>query len=280
MESITNGVEIRKGGLGYIVKGQKGKWYGSPPPKRQGGDITKFSNKSRKRLREMLAIARPKDRRAKPFGITLTIPGRILTPDEVRALWDVFQQNVLRREFPLPVIWRIELQKRKQAHWHCVVWASKSGKLPPVVVVYNLAAAWRRIVMHKFSADWSERTLHGFIEHGVEVKSLDGASETGIVGYLADHTSKHKQEQLGWQGRQWGIVNRSKLTFETKTLALVDERQHIQATRQFRRLQNALRTRGGSYTGVRVSPSSNVSTAVFGNDADRLLKCYRFYSRL
>jgi hypothetical protein len=30
----------------------------------------------------------------------------------------------------------------------------------------------------------------------------------GAAVYLAAHTGKQKEEQLGWQGKQWGIINR------------------------------------------------------------------------
>lgn len=39
---------------------------------------------------------------------------------------------------------------------------------------------------------------------------LDGV-KSGIA-YLASHTTKHKQEQLGWRGKQWGYLGRRWLT--------------------------------------------------------------------
>lgn len=273
MDSIANVVQIRKGGLGYVIEGQKGKFHGSPPPSRSSGDITTFSTASRKRLRMTLATAQHKDG-GNPFGVTLTIPGRILTPEETRKLWDEWGKHILTRKYSdCLVIWRIELQTRKQAHWHCVVWC-KGSIQDGILQCTQMAADWRRLVYHNCNGqDWQERTVRGFEEHGVDIKPLSGASSTGVIGYLCDHTSKHKQEQLGWVGRQWGVVNRKAMTTRKDTVEELPERVHALAVRQFRRLQERLRARGGKYTGVRISYNNNISAAIFGNDAERWLLC-------
>lgn len=269
MESIAKRVRIIKGGLGIIVKGQKGRWNGTPPPERESGDISTFSAASRRRLRETLAMAG-----GRPWGVTLTIPGDVLPADKVRSLWQEWSQHIYPRTTSNPLIWRIELQRRKQAHWHCVFLAPDcADTTESVVSVQAVAQAWRRLV-YRFFGPFSERTTYGFELHGVQVVDLTQATATGIVGYLCDHTSKHKQEQLGWIGRQWGVINRRSLRSGGRTLLTVSEREHILAARQYRRLQERLRARGGAYTGVRVTPAGNVNTAVFGRDEGRLLRCY------
>lgn len=265
-------VTLRKGGLGYIVKGQTGQWYGTPPPSRQKDDISRFSSASRRRLREILATARPIEDGCSPYGLCLTIPGDIRTPDEVRELWRDWIDHHFIRYFKMPMIWRIELQTRRQAHWHIVVWSKD------FVRVFELAEDWKRTVRSKFGP-FKEATEYGFEEYGVKVQPLGSASESGVIGYLADHTSKHKQSQLGWVGRQWGVVNRRLLRFDTQEVLEVTPEQHQKAVRQFRRLQERLRKRDGAYTGASVTPSANVSRSIFGRDAERLIKCYENASR-
>lgn len=66
---------------------------------------------------------------------------------------------------------------------------------------------------------------------------LDGV-KSGIA-YLASHTTKHKQEQLGWKGKQWGYLGQkwlsepSALRLETSGGLSIDER--IRAYRLIRR---------------------------------------------
>ena len=115
-------ITVKRGELGVTVEGQRGKWHGVILPKRSRGDIKGFSNSSRRRLRKFLALSRHVDGPSIKLGICLTIPGEVLPVEQVRKLWHnwvVFW----KRNYPrLPLLWRIELQTRKQAHWHCVVW--------------------------------------------------------------------------------------------------------------------------------------------------------------
>lgn len=269
-ETECKRVKVIRGGLGYVLRGQRERWHGVSLPKRSRGDIKGFSRSSQRRLRETLAMARSKSDSV-VYGFCLTIPGKQLTPGEVRHIWHNFVA-AYRKQYPLiPMVWRVELQakSRRQAHWHTVAWLPKSSAAVTSVMIAEL---WRRVVRSRVGA-LSMRTDMGFDLYGVKVDCLSGASATGLIGYLCDHTSKHKQAQLGWKGRQWGVLNRSALDFEGVAVLEVDEREHIQAARQFRRLQEHLR-RDGVYTGGGVTPSGNVQRSVFGKDAARLLKCY------
>ena len=108
-EDESNCITVRRGGLGISVHGQRGQWHGVMPAARTRGDITRFSRASARRLRECLAMAKPRDASRVPFGVCLTIPGEILPPDEVRALWKDLL-NKLRQMPELPFVWRIKLQ--------------------------------------------------------------------------------------------------------------------------------------------------------------------------
>ena len=277
MDSITESgvnskVKVIRGGLGYIIKGQKEKWHGVALPKRARGDIKGFSRASARRLRETLALATYKGAESVVWGITLTIPGRILEPSAVRRLWHRWCVIIKQEYKEMPMVWRIELQRRKQAHWHCVVWLEGKGFEDTVAQADRLAARWRRLV-REIVGVLPEDTDLGFDVHGVNLKCLKGSGATGLIDYLADHTSKHKRDQLGWQGRQWGVINRTRLDFEGEVVAEFSDRQHKKAARQFRRLQEHLR-RDGVYTGGGVTPSGNVQRSVFGRDAKRLIDCY------
>ena len=280
---ISQTVKIVKGELGYMVKGQPGKWFGVKPPVRQEGDITTFSRASRSRLRETLAMAHLKSG-GRLFGVTFTIPSPtssdILSPAKVRDIWFDFIRHIFPRSFPhSSLIWRIELQERGQAHWHCVFYCSDDDALSRNVdlsiafdlVCFEVCSVWRALVYNRVNTEnWSDKTHFGFADNGVDVKPL---TSSAIVGYVCDHGSKQKQAQLGWVGRQWGVIGRKNLSFEGESVVSVPLEHHKKAARQFRRLQEHLR-RDGKYTGVRVTAAANVSRSIFGKDAERLVKCY------
>lgn len=283
---IPKSVQIIKGGMGHIIKGQSGQWFGTPPPKREKDDIQGFSRASRRRLRETLALAQLNSSGI-TYGVTLTIPSPtdsdILSPDSVRELWRVLSQHRFPRLFPSSsLVWRIELQTRKQAHWHCVWYLSDldAQKLAPTVEIETarqvavgyMISLWQELVFECVDThNWTFKTLQGFTTHSVQVQAL---TSTAIVGYLCDHESKHKQDQIGWVGRQWGVIGRKNLDFEGEVIGEVTQAQHLAAARQYRRLQEHLR-REGKYTSVSVSLwHGNINKAIFGKDTERLFKCY------
>ena len=78
-------------------------------------------------------------------------------------------------------------------HLHCVVWTNSPSDLI------------------QFSADWCDAVERYF---GLERNTLDQSVAAQVseltscqqaFQYVANHTSKHKESQLGWPGRQWGI---------------------------------------------------------------------------
>lgn len=271
----SNCVTLVRGGLGYVVKGQSGVWHGKRPPKREQGDITTFSRSAQRRLREILAMGKlASGEMAHLYGATLTIPGEELKPEVARFIWGAFVDGMKRRFNDVPMVWRIEQQTRKdrrQAHWHCVLWIGGEEMAARVKAV-EISLLWQRVVLDRVGA-LKRKTLTGFYRHGTALQCLDGSSATGLIGYLCDHASKHKQEQLGWIGRQWGVINRARLDLCGDIVLEVDRDAHKRAARQYRRLQEHLR-RQGVYTGVRVNPAANVSKAIFGKDAERLIRCY------
>lgn len=88
--------------------------------------------------------------------------------------------------------------------------------------------------MRQFIDLWTQavKNLHGgsrqhFREHGIKLDELDPANCGNLYRYLADHASKHKQDQLGYMGKQWGYINRGKLVPRSlETLPPFDNSKH------------------------------------------------------
>ncbi len=124
---------------------------------------------------------------------------------------------------------------------------------------------------------WSEETDMGFNFTGVRwrnLRSLDSATK-----YLApelDHESKHKQEQLGWKGRQWGIINRD-------AIDLTDWGEPVymfgapvgRVIARFKDAQDARRASGRGYVGAGVGEHMRLPSVLFGADADVLADIVR-----
>ena len=175
-------------------------------------------------------------------GLTLTIPGGVdfegdyLHPDylrEVRRTWDAYRMALSRAYPSVGWFWRVEMQQRKAPHWHLV------GLVP--LSLFGLPdgeewALFRRVSAFKdtpwgqawlsFEATvcglwlrrlmpWSDAAtglsrafLPGASEHAAHLQLVSGSAG---IRYVCDHESKHKQAQLGWRGRQWGVVNQGAL---------------------------------------------------------------------
>ena len=56
----------------------------------------------------------------------------------------------------------------------------------------------------------TRRAAAGFRLHGVRLQAVRGLGQ--MTAYLADHATKHKQAQLGYPGKQWGIIGRKNRT--------------------------------------------------------------------
>lgn len=54
--------------------------------------------------------------------------------------------------------------------------------------------------------------------------------------YTVAHASKSKQAQLGWKGRQWGVVNRALLALATPTVITLKRKAMYKARRCLQRL--------------------------------------------
>ena len=166
------------------------------------------------------------------------------------------------------VIWRIELQVRGQPHVHCICWGTDTegelnGRLieslqgllrqhwlDTLGILGACSGPARTKFEGHFAADDGEevefgrgyasvshrRYWPGAEKRAVKFESLSAGDTTRRWSYLAAHTSKSKQAQLGWQGRQWGVVNRSLLDREEPIRIELPRRAMYRVIRCLRRL--------------------------------------------
>lgn len=165
------------------------------------GTIRTMSSKAAGRLRHWLLTHHCHE--AELYDVTLTIPGEI-TPEE----WDRTKRRLWKRweRAGFGVVWRVELQKRKMPHLHCVVWVPKA--LPEEEKGRQLRWAWMECLPE------ANRNHFGAWQHAVHVKGpyTDIEQSPKWLAYVAAHASKRKKEQLGWKGKQWGIINRERFS--------------------------------------------------------------------
>lgn len=180
---------------------------------RQGGGIRgrltgKVSSASFRRLRQFCITH---DCFGDCWGVTLTVPGLdLLSVDDFKKLHH--KLCVWANDNGLPLVWRVELQRRGQPHLHCVLFCNVSivlqffmqwyrllDKLPCVYNMESVTSKSKDVVLV------SRAYLSG-ASHAVEMQRLSG--DFRAWRYLVAHMSKSKVEQLGWSGRNWGCCNR------------------------------------------------------------------------
>ena len=259
--SVSRVKSERQADFAEMISRMDGKWH--LPPKRTRGDISGFSENSQSRLRVALSTARWKGTNCSRVGLTLTLPWAA-SPEQWRQVWHDWVMS-LRSMTGVSVIWRIELTTGQAAksggvrrcHVHAMVWFSSDKPLSKTharlwsfcndeerksfnmeTVANSWIDNWNKYI-NRFDIRLHESQFRYAISigttkgNGVLVKWLDNSTD-GAIHYLCDHASKHKQEQLGWVGRQWGIINRRNFDFSQGQE--LDGRTWVVASRQLRRL--------------------------------------------
>ncbi len=185
------------------------------------GEIGIFSSAARRRMREAMLTRYIEE--AHLVGATFTVPwkGTNFEPlmDEFRECWHRFGV-AFRRAFPhSAMIYRVELQERGAPHIHALAWMANEdtagvGGAPVVPLTPAVSLAVSTVELKDM---WlhSVPNLHrgsyrAFKRYGVKVEPIPDAG--AMFRYLADHASKHKQAQLGYKGKQWGIIGESNLS--------------------------------------------------------------------
>jgi hypothetical protein len=160
------------------------------------------------------------------YSSSFTIPGPILEKEESKALWADFCRVIERADGGM--VWRVELQERKQAHWHTLIllpegFDGRPGRASNAV--WEIDQMWHKM-LHDLPVlpSYMTRRLDGEFREYVNIhrEQLPGArvrsartqkcdNDGAWLRYLNDHTTKAKQSQIayGW-GRHWGIVGRKR----------------------------------------------------------------------
>lgn len=188
------------------------------PSKR--GEIRFFSRHSVLRLRKALLCNTLDNPFFTTLGLTLTLPWRVSVDspevyqkvvDDYKIAFNRFGVSFRRRFGASVAVFRHELQCRKVPHCHLVVYLSDFDF--PVVARGRSATLgdFRSIVfsmwLNALKGFGYDVKLSAFHKCGVKVQLLNG--NIAMFRYLCDHVSKHKKSQLGYKGKQWGIINKS-----------------------------------------------------------------------
>ncbi len=191
-----------------------------PDVKNKRGIVSGFSAASRRRLRDTLLRAAPRPGWV-VLGVTLTVPGPVLSEAERRRLWDVWKRKVSRKGWA--VIWRREDQARGQPHWHCLFFVVDGAR---EVTAEQIRGAWCRVlgVLGPVTCDTGRGRLSVFTGlrgsmpgarlHACHVEGAAIGDSAGWLRYLCDHASKRKAGQISQNGRAWGVINRERIAWE------------------------------------------------------------------
>lgn len=187
----------------------------APKANKKRGQIKGFSTKSSQRLRELLF--RIDWVNYQTFGITLTVPqwSNANATEEFAKI-----SKTYTREYSNPLIWRKEVQSNGKEHYHCIMIGNDIVSLFKESV--ELIRQWRNIVCkHIDKSKFKElhpdkkptqkqaRAFKDYADSKGALKFIECTSEA--LGYLCDHTSKHKEYQAQTEGRAWGVIHRKKL---------------------------------------------------------------------
>lgn len=172
-----------------------------PSDRQKRGKITTFSRASSSRLRSKL-LKLPSITGI--YGVTLTFKkeayDKYLGADGLRTMWNNFGNRIkgLCREGKVSArlyyLWRIELQQNGTPHFHIVLSTDNQGD---IFTIRNLFFDY--VLRYMF---------YGCPDNAFDVRDLNSCEEA--FNYVCSHSTKHKRSQLGWQGRQWGILFASK----------------------------------------------------------------------
>lgn len=165
------------------------------PPTREEGDISSFSQSSRRRLiKKMLKLER--SRLSDGLFVTLTYHREWPTDrKELKRQLNTFLQSLRRRYPGLRYIWRVELQKRGAPHFHLLLWRSAADEWENQEDQHRwLTSTWQRV---------SGCTTRAHARHGVDVQRLTSWREA--LAYTSKYVAKTDDvDEAPRLGRRWG----------------------------------------------------------------------------
>lgn len=244
------------------------------PSKR--GEITSFSDGSRRRMMDVLAKIQWD---AIPFWADLTYPDEFPTDSEIwKAHLEAFLKRLQRRFPAVCVLWKLELQTRKSGtnagklapHFHLMVWnvpwdfeirAEHASNCRVVRHAAGDSPCWRTEILSRAGEiiggdllvvdsirSWTARNWFSVVDSNDGKHWLAGTSVTllktrsGAFSYASKrYVAKREQvEAFGLRpGRFWGIFGRRFLPLGQRQCVRVSGQQAIQLRRFIRRHRRA-----------------------------------------
>jgi hypothetical protein len=190
------------------------------PPR---GEITGFTSKAARRLKRAFMELYVPNRVLWSFSLTTHA---VFTPDQWRGAMKRFRCGLVKRGWA--AIWRVELQRRQAPHLHCAFWLPQGDGLNDV-----------RLLWLRCTRELDDEAARAHAVKGDPIKQGDG----GWAAYMGMHSGKHKEEQLGWLGKQWGLWNVSAFAVREPVRATLNSKEHSRFLRCVRRLETAERRR-------------------------------------
>lgn len=235
-----------------------------PNPTAKGGGkrgtIGGWSAASRRRMRDwMLSNQAPEGWEV--WSVTLTIPGEPVHPEEAKRIFKNWCLHITSAGGG--ALWRLEVQKRDQLHWHCIVtlppdrwdvmalgreyiidsWHKCLDTLEPCLHPINPKTGKRKKWQNPQTGEWLSDVLvdrsemNGAQLHAVAADPLSKAHGISFERYLMDHASKAKQEQIAYNvGRHWGVIGRKVWVENSAELHHLSEFQWHALRRAYERL--------------------------------------------
>lgn len=196
--------------------------------------ISGFSASSR---RTLLALVNSIDVEALAgatnFFVGLTFPGdpkwNTFCPRAAKEMLRAFIKRHRRAWGPLPIIWKLEPQKRGAPHFHLIVFGL------PKVFCWNDYRAW--IARNWYEVVGSDEPAH--FRSGYSATKLE--SWGGVLSYAAKYVAKVCGSNWVNPGRFWGVEGRKLLPIRFKVQE-VPGRRAVVMRRQLRRLAEHQKT--------------------------------------
>lgn len=196
---------------------------GHKPGKR--GKVKGFSRRAAERLRNFLfTLDYPGLFSGHPcFGLALTCPPWVAC--SVEEVFDGISKHKSRCPGLLGLVWRKEVTRRGQPHYHLIVWCDGSAytvgwlikqwcgqlerRICPARLYLSRPDLWEKVKNlgkppSAFVGSWL-RSVHE------SKRNLTIVTSSTAVQYLCDHTSKHKRYQALTTGRAWGVWFKDRL---------------------------------------------------------------------
>lgn len=169
-------------------------------------------------------------------GVTLTVPGiDLMSSSDFKDLWHKMSRWLAKHN--IPVVWRVELQQRGMPHIHAIVFGSDSDVLSVFGQWYKLLSD--DVYSHEVVDGVGDivslsRSFVRGASYAVQMERL--ADNHRAFRYLVTHTGKAKQSQLGFAGRNWGVVCRDAFKPVASDEIPLSDFDYFQIIRWLRRL--------------------------------------------